>query len=67
MKYSIIALVFVILGAAPLNAEQAVHKAHVGHKTSKSATSFGSCWSCMHGCTREQDLRLCGKRDWDKR
>jgi hypothetical protein len=25
-----------------------------------SAPVFGTCWGCMHGCTREQNIKVCG-------
>lgn len=30
------------------------------------APTYGSCWSCMHGCTREESIRVCGKEPWSK-
>ena len=25
-----------------------------------SAAIYGTCWACMHGCTFESNIRLCG-------
>lgn len=27
---------------------------------STSATAYGTCWACMHGCTAEENIELCG-------
>jgi len=34
--------------------------------TTSPAPTFGNCWPCMHGCTREENIRLCGKEPWAK-
>jgi len=29
-------------------------------RRAREDTTYGSCWGCMHGCTREQNAVICG-------